>query len=688
VSWLQLRPTHQLVAIGRRAVVRRRGSARLIAIDDPGVDVVALAPLVAGGVRRDELARRFAEGPLERLLTTLRASGALLEAEAPPWAEDSWVGAELAQLAGGEGGLAFEAVARVRAARVLMIGDGELAASCARHLQTRGVGQVSLAGRGAALPIDVTSSEDVAELAGELGASLVIVAGDAEAARLATRACAASGVALLVGAATSFGPLFVPGASACPACGRAGARDLDQRRSHYRDRLDDAPAAPAPSTHIAVAAALLAHEAILWLAGGADRCRSIDHRIEIGPHLELGRHAIARDPACSACGPLAKGPVPEVTVIRPAEVAPFVKAHAVHVDHRLPVQDGEPHLAGHGFHLDEERARRQAAAELVEHLSAFYRGLDARRFATGTHEELSARRAVLPLAALARYRDHQALPASLARIARDTRITWTEAEIEGSGAIVLVPALLAYLLWSPPPGEPRFAQPDATGLAAQRTREAAVLHGWQEVVERDAAMLSWRIPDWTVAALSRDLLSREFRRATGRLAIELYDIGRLAAPSVVLAIVSERDGRMATCGTACRADPAGAAEHAVEEALMLRHAVMTARPRVVDVPTSSLEHVARTFADGREVIEWYRALPRHAGGFRPPGRAAMLSGGPLAGPLVVDATDARTRAAGWTVVRVIVAGAQPREPDARAPCLGSAQLAGCERLHLAPHPFG
>lgn len=685
--WLQLRPTHQLVALGRRAVVRRRGCPTLLAIDDPGLDVGALASLVTGGVTSEELARRFAGRPLDKLLAALRAAGALLEADAPPWATGSWVGAELAQLAGEEGELRFDAVARVRSAHVLLIGSGPLAAACVPHLAARGVGRVTVVGRGGAatLPMVVTSSEDIAALIDELAPALVVTASEPEAARLAIPVCAAAGIALLAGDAERVGPLFLPGTSACPACGCGRPRDLDQRRAHYRDRLEDAAAAPPPSTQVAVAAALLAHEALLSLAGAANRCRSIDHRLAIGPCLVIERRPLARDPECGACGDQRPGP-PAVTAIRPPEVAPFVKAHAVHVDHRLPVQDGEPHLAGHGFHLDEERARWQATAELVEHLSAFYRGLDARRFVIGTHAELSAEREVMPMSALARYRDQQALPGSLARLRPDTRITWTEAEAEGSGATVLVPALLAYLLWAPPPGEPRFAQPDATGLAAQRTREAAVQHAWQEVIERDAAMLSWRLPGWTVAQLPRDLLSRDIERATAPLAVELYDIGRHEVASVILAIVSERDGCATTCGTACRTDAADAAQHAVEEALMLRHAVLTAKPRVVATPTDSLGHVARTFADGREVIEWYRGLPRHSSGFRPPGHAAMA--GPLGGPLVVDATDARTRAAGWTVVRAIVPGAQPREPDARAPCLGTSPLAGCERLHLAPHPFG
>src|SRR5262249_44509232 len=138
--------------------------------------------------------------------------------------------------------------------------------------------------------------------------------------------------------------------------------------------------------------------------------------------------------------------------------------------------------------------------------------------------------------------------------------------------------LLAYVKWKPPAGEALFAMPDATGLAAHRDPDSAIHNGVCEVVERDAAMLSWKVPGWPVQRLAPSPIGEAMRRALERLALSVrfFDIGRLDGPSVILAIVSERDGTRTTCGTACRPTETEAAEHAVEEALMLRHALFVA----------------------------------------------------------------------------------------------------------------
>jgi thiazole/oxazole-forming peptide maturase SagD family component len=766
MTWLQLDPGFRLLPIAGRLILGRRGGSSFTAVDGRGLDLEALRGLLVRGTTHDLLCARAAAAPdqharVERAIAALRATGALLESEDGEGGNNPIGGfpSTVACLAaGGAAGPApFAMLTRLRRSRILVLDAARLATWTMHHLAAAGVGAITvvdggrvgradLAGNALVTDADVgrpqvevavdrlaraapgtevraermevTSPEDVASILGARpGFDLVLAASDRDqdAALAATIACRALGVPLLCGRALTIGPLFIPTETSCPRCGLGPRARVGQRLAYYRDRLeDDVPCTPPISAQAAAAAAVLAQEALWFLADRRAMCRSLNQRLVVGASLEIAVRPAPRDPSCRVCREATGAErgvrfgygrdfgLDQVELVRPPVVAPFVKAHAVYVDDRLPVQGGEPHLAGHGFGLDPQRVRRQALAELVEHASSFYRGLDARRFVVGSYAQLCDGHRLVQLEALRYYDPRQRLPGWLVPLAPDTVITWTEARPFPDGEPLLVPALLAYLLWRPAPGEPRFALPDATGLAAHRTAAAAALHGWQEVVERDAAMLSWKVAGWPVRRVAADALSADFRRAAASLcdSIELFDIGRPDCASVLLAIVSNAGGAATTCGTACRATLVEAAEHAVEEALMLRHAVIELGRSTAPLapPTSSIEHVMRAFARGHEVLAWYRDQARRAtrerDGFRAPG-PAMAQTGPLAPALIVDATDARARASGWFVTRTLVPAAQPRESDGRFPYLGTPALSRAQacwsrgaEINRAPHPFG
>ena len=260
-----------------------------------------------------------------------------------------------------------------------------------------------------------------------------------------------------------------------------------------------------------------------------------------------------------------------------------------------------------------------------------------------------------------------------------------------------------------PDPEPVFIKPGGTGLAAHTEQAAAVRHGLLEVLERDACMLSWRTPGWPCLRLEQSIPSEALLRVCSQLGLapEMYDVGEPGLVPVVLAILSRADGSHLTVGSAAGWNVALAAERAINEALMLQWTLAhcTGQAAVGALPASSLEHVLLAARRGAEIREWYR---RQAASAPQPellaeaepatlnelaARAQRRLGGDV---VAVDLAQELGQSSGWSVQRVLVSGAQPRESDARTPHLGGRRLLQAERRwnssgaprQTAPHPFG
>lgn len=766
---IQLKSSVLLIPKGQRALLRHRTSERILLVESPGLDAVALCERLTAGCTEDDLLAEFAGNPslagtITQILDSLRGRGFLIDfgPEADSWGESEtiWFSRALAYFADfeTEDESRFALMRRIRDSHVVMLGVGSLGSWAMLYLATSGVGRLTVVdndivepsnlsrqvaygcddlGRSKVLAamdsvrrvtphvdvvpceLEITSPEDIEAVVRDAGeADLLVLTADMpvwEISRWSALAARRTGVALLRGNSLGIGPLFIGDDTACPGCDWPRLVEaqpgIEDTVAYYRDLFLNGrrfSAASALSTNISVAGAVLAQEALLYLAGRRERCQSINHRIRVNHLLACDPEPFPKDERCEECGPTARGnenpgelrygelvSTQSVEIATDEAIGPFLKAHAVVRHPRLPISGGQRHLAGHGFGLDVEVVKRQALAELVEHLSAFYSGLDARPFVRGSHADLCMEHHLIDLESLARYEDADDAPEDLRP---DERITWTPARQWSSGDVVLVPALLSYLSWRPPRGERIFAYPDATGLAAHRTREHAALHGWREVVERDASMLSWKVPGWPVAKIDPDRLPPAFRKACYEVceSIQLFDIGREDGPSVILAIASQRNGNMTTCGTACRETLEAAAVHAVEEALMLRLSVLRTDAGDADParPDTSLGHVRRCFERGGEILSWYEGLPRDQREFRAADATSMASGA-VGNPLIVDVTDARARSSGWTVVRAIVPTAQPRESMSRAQCVATPALKSALERHAGgrgprrdPHPFG
>jgi hypothetical protein len=126
---------------------------------------------------------------------------------------------------------------------------------------------------------------------------------------------------------------------------------------------------------------------------------------------------------------------------------------------------------------------------------------------------------------------------------------------------------------------------------------------------------------------------------------------------------------------------------------------------VEELPTSSLAHVLSAARRGPQIRDWYRRqaattrLPVQPAAAEPATlgelarRVQQRLGGHVA---AVDLGQALGQSSGWSVQRVLVSGAQPRESDARTPHLGGRRLQEAEQRwnssgaprQTAPHPFG
>lgn len=184
-----------------------------------------------------------------------------------------------------------------------------------------------------------------------------------------------------------------------------------------------------------------------------------------------------------------------------------------------------------------------------------------------------------------------------------------------NGDHVLVPASRVILNWSSFVGHAAMAgECDASGLAAWRGDNAepkAITHGFNEVLERDSLMLSWRVPGWPVVHLDCSLLDEEFAIFAKHfeLSIRLFEVSGCNPKPVVLAIVQDQAGSV-TCGSSCKDDVRSATRSAVLEAIMLRRSVLAhikqlgsgSDPHEVNL---SLWHVLCGYRNGGMVMAWY-----------------------------------------------------------------------------------
>ncbi len=168
-----------------------------------------------------------------------------------------------------------------------------------------------------------------------------------------------------------------------------------------------------------------------------------------------------------------------------------------------------------------------------------------------------------------------------------TETTWINGTELPSDTPVDLPAALVYLVTPPPRREDHVTHITSNGLATGKDLTHAILSGLQEVIERDAFMITWlnRLPATHVRTPETGCHAAPIIRHYARFGVtlRLMSLHTDQAPYVMMAIAEDPapDGAARIVGLGCDLDPARAIDKAVFELCQLRPG-MVARVQTED----------------------------------------------------------------------------------------------------------
>jgi ribosomal protein S12 methylthiotransferase accessory factor len=351
------------------------------------------------------------------------------------------------------------------------------------------------------------------------------------------------------GAVPWLGPVFRPGEGPCWECLAQRLRHNAPVASFLRARTGaSAPLTPPPAelaTSLQASASLAALRIAQWVAaGGRGPLDTLLVELDL-PSSQLREHPVVRRPQCPACGDAgllrARAERPVVLERQPkrftadgghrsATPEETWERYRHHVSPRTGVLsslgpvEGRHHplrpVYGAAFYtppfseapsFDDfhamsagkgrtaEQARASALCEGLERVSALFQGDEPRvraRLADLGEDALHPQR--LLGYSEAQYREREALNARAADPRRAIPlpfdeawdIDWTPVHSLSHGRRRWLPTAFCYARFPLPP-ERRFCFQDSNGQAAGNNLEEAILQGFLELVERDAAALWW-----------------------------------------------------------------------------------------------------------------------------------------------------------------------------------------------------
>jgi ribosomal protein S12 methylthiotransferase accessory factor len=283
----------------------------------------------------------------------------------------------------------------------------------------------------------------------------------------------------------------------------------------------------------------------------------------------------------------------------------------------------------------------------------------------------------------------------------DEPIPWVPARDLSTGEAAYLPAEAARF----PPPDRRYFDPVTTGLGLGSSTVEAVLSGLYEVIERDAAMLAWystfeplelAVDDDRYAGLARRIRAEELSATAALLTVDV-DV-----PVVGAAVHREGEWPRFAAAAAADVDPAAAAADALAEAVQNWTELRSMGPDGAAEEPTAIGRYAETPGAARRFFEGDGPVP--AGSVGDDGAADLAGEAELdalvgavgdAGltPYAADLTPRDVAAAGFSVVRVAVPGAQPLFVDVDDPVFGDrarsvpADMGFEADLDGPPHPF-
>ena len=417
-----------------------------------------------------------------------------------------------------------------------------------------------------------------------------------------------------IGTQVWIGPIFVPGMTACYECFRI--RLIENRWTDIPFWVQGA-ALPSPSkarlaTTAMIAAALAAQEVARWAVLG-NEVAGVLHVFDLAQNT-LQRHSViprADCPHCAAVG--AKMPdaatltgalqyvsgicglFQEMRDLTPDAECP-VRIHMAR--YTLPYSMGDASAAmrpavtvGRGF--SGERAKFASLAEAIERRSLYFRGDEKRRrrsYAGGAARAIHPQQMLLFSAD--QYADRDRLNSNYPvyfqipePFDENRELDWTPVQSVLSGEEVLAPTALCYLRHP----ETLFEGTDSNGCAAGPTRDAALLHGVYELIEREAAAIWWYNRAARPELSQRDLDDPELllvARYLGNRGMRFYllDLTTDWEIPVVAALCHYADGSHIAFAFGCHATVERAAKQAATELIQ----VLAAREKGWEKPIPGL----------------------------------------------------------------------------------------------------
>ena len=413
------------------------------------------------------------------------------------------------------------------------------------------------------------------------------------------------------------GPLVLPGQTACYMCYRmrniACADDFNQAMS-YEEYLirQKSPALhqrgvfPALLPYLAslLAIEILKNQLSLVVPTLASKVLEFDAFT-----LQTTTHHIIRDPDCPVCGVKKKSArrQPLIAELRQPDRPPgnlandaskLVSRRTGIVKHlqrieKDPSEPARPYIyrvesanfgfsekefkqesgvSGKGMTLDE--ARSSALGEAIEGYSGSR--WDFNEVVYGRQDDLEG--ASLDPRRLVLYAPDQYPHLKYAPYQDDTRLGWVHARSLVTGNLVWVPALAVFMNYQGAADAERICPTTSNGLATGPTLLDAILKATQEVLERDAFMISWldRLPGRRVSPYAHPQdeiveLCEAYQRRQVEMQLYLLPVDHPCHVFAALGVQQDNaDGPAIMAGLGADLDPARAARQAILEVAQAR----------------------------------------------------------------------------------------------------------------------